>query len=522
MQADNSKPKLKDLIDAVEHHNEITENNFSLDDFVLTFLGNLSVEELKNFDDIDAWLDLDKNDFSELTTKEKLEQLKEFRGTKWAEMASVWIKTGRVPPIVIVSSTGGEEIGDGRGRVNLANVFDLKIPTWQLKEKASETKKVSLKEIIFESTSIAPIMALGFPKIIAQLLVEKFQHKAFLISKWLKEYTLGTRQDEPNWWIYRNRSFSRKMDMAGYVELYEALENPTKLLKLLKEYKLVEDDKESITEEEISNYREGLFNEIEASFFRGIFFNGDLISDIQSGKITDLKPYKNLSFTAAKDKFDKKRLFKDVGSVIKQYENGWRWIDAGARCQLVGNQMKNCGSTGVMSDDPDRKLITLFNSKNQPKVVVTYSPNQNRLSSAEGEASSEPKELYHDYILDLENVLNAKYDYNRDAKSTFLNLKVMFKPFLDSISEIQPKVQKTYKTDRFFKMSFKNGESIYTNGYTGYSVQEVHELFKSQDQYKDLFDFLKFYVFDHYKDLNIKKYDLYSLLNKYKESLSVS
>lgn len=134
------KPSQKDLEDAIAHADTYGYSGWAIRHFNLEFLGNLSVKELSGHDDFSSWVDLDPSDFAGLSQQEKVEQLADFRGPEWAERASRWLKTG-IPPIVVISTPDPEDgiehtqIGDGRGRVNFAIAFGLKLPTWKLTYK---------------------------------------------------------------------------------------------------------------------------------------------------------------------------------------------------------------------------------------------------------------------------------------------------------------------------------------------------------------------------------------------------
>jgi hypothetical protein len=325
------------------------------------------------------------------------------------------------------------------------------------------------------------IVNLGYPEILATFLQEKFGQKAFLIAKWLKEYSNIHGQTDSNWWRkhLRGITFNRDdPDMVDYVDLYEAGKISQRLysevrakLELGRSKDTDPNSEEPVDFSKLSQLkadaREGLFN--------NIFFKSTFIIDIISGKIKDLKPYKNLTFQQAKDKYDSKRIFDDM-QPIKQYENGLKWIDVGSKCQLVGNAMNNCGSTGVMSSDPDRTMLTLFDKNNNPHVVITYSPNDKRLSSDEGKASSAVKDEYHSYVLDLAKHLGANFDVHA-TKSPSLKMKAILGDKIKSVDVIPGSGLYSY-----YKLVLSDESVWYSNGYTAAKAHDVVAERKPEDK----------------------------------------
>lgn len=118
------KPSNKDIQDALEHAAGTFDTELNPSDFTLNFLGNLTVDQLRNYDDVGAWLDLSPDDQDDYSS---------FRGNEWQQRSQQWLKTG-IPPIIVVSTSDGTVIGDGRGRVNFAHMFSVKLPTWELKQ----------------------------------------------------------------------------------------------------------------------------------------------------------------------------------------------------------------------------------------------------------------------------------------------------------------------------------------------------------------------------------------------------
>ena len=126
------RPVLKDLYDAIDHALG-PDNLYYLDDFTLSYRGKLEVDDLWDYDDLFGWLETDEGDPSSLDY---------YRGTEWEEMSRKWLKEG-IPPIVVITAPDPYEedgsvmtqIGDGRGRVNFANAYAMKIPVWHLEIK---------------------------------------------------------------------------------------------------------------------------------------------------------------------------------------------------------------------------------------------------------------------------------------------------------------------------------------------------------------------------------------------------
>jgi hypothetical protein len=148
MSDDTQKPSARDLQDAIEHVSDFSDQPLALRDFNLSFLGVLSVDDLRQYDDIDAWLDLDSAGFEGMDTTEKLNALNTFRGKAWAQRAAQWIAQGSIPPVVVVTTSDITTIGDGRGRVNIANALGLRVPTWELKQKGLQELNMKKSELV--------------------------------------------------------------------------------------------------------------------------------------------------------------------------------------------------------------------------------------------------------------------------------------------------------------------------------------------------------------------------------------
>lgn len=164
MSISTQKPSSRDIADAIQHADSYGTADWDSSDFSLNFLGNLTASEVGQYDDLSSWMELRSKDFEGLSLKEKMQLLADFRGKKWAERASTWLKDG-IPPIVIItypdedSGQPNTVIGDGRGRVNFASAFNIRVPTWELTHKSLRkeshrhmtTSPKTLKEVMNSS-----------------------------------------------------------------------------------------------------------------------------------------------------------------------------------------------------------------------------------------------------------------------------------------------------------------------------------------------------------------------------------
>jgi hypothetical protein len=313
------------------------------------------------------------------------------------------------------------------------------------------------------------IISLGFPKVITDILYENFGKNAFQIAKWNKDYMNGEGED---WWLIRHTSYSgRTISLGDYVRLYNA-NNAEEYKKI---YADIFYDSEPIKiddEDEFKEQKQFLRKRIEADLLKTTFFSYlSLIKDIKDGKLQDLGPYKKLSYEKAQDKYDKKNIFKDI-EPLKIYENGWKWINAGKKCHLIGKMMKNCGSAGVMSDDEDRTIIALFDKGNKPHVIVTYSPNQKRISGEEGIGSSAVKDKYVDYILDLAELLDSSIDHYK-TKSKLMKIKILLGDRIKAIEKLKHNI---FAFDEYFKISLDDNVQYITNGYFMLSLEDLRKI----------------------------------------------
>jgi hypothetical protein len=299
----------------------------------------------------------------------------------------------------------------------------------------------------------------GYPRVIAEILWKRFGKNSFIVAKWLKEYnTRSYKYEEPDSWIDRiggqSSSFSRDGSMTILLKLYNSTTDTETYRKMRRELDLW--DGEPVFNEDLEIKRRIIKSEIEEDICKNMLFYFSLFSKILSGEVTDLRPYKDLSHQEALVKYEERNLFKDQVP-IRTYDNGWSWIDAGKKCSILGKAMSNCGSSGVMSDDPDRTMMALFDKNNNPHVMVTYSPNQKRISGDVGRGESMVKDIYHQYIIDLADFLDSKFDSDK-SPSKELGIKWDFRKYL---KDWEIEYKSTFTS--IFKMAFNDGSIYYTD-----------------------------------------------------------
>jgi hypothetical protein len=154
--------------------------------------------------------------------------------------------------------------------------------------------------------------------------------------------------------------------------------------------------------------------------------------------------------------------------------------------------MKNCGSTGVMSTDKDRTMMTLVNKANKPHVVATYSRSENRISGVEGQASTAIKDEYADYVIDLANTLQARIDTDSSTGSKYLKLKSIFKTEVERVPGKSP-------FEEFFLIKMPNGLSYYSDGYQTFPANDFEKVILPRER-ANLFDKLTVLFGHNFRD----------------------
>jgi hypothetical protein len=120
-----------------------------------------------------------------------------------------------------------------------------------------------------------------------------------------------------------------------------------------------------------------------------------------------------------------------------------------------------------MSCDPNSSLIVLFDKNDKPHIIVTYSPNDNKISYPQGVASSSVKMKYTFYLKDLLKLLGAEL-IDHENKARIIILKTKMGDDIQWIKEIRISNDTIYE----FK---KDGINYYTDGYRYVSAKDVEE-----------------------------------------------
>jgi len=144
----------RDELEAIAHLNneEGEEDKYTRDDFEIMYYGELYADDLADrLDETTEWLVLAPADFKQFwkpTTRsfdtdaasEYLSNKVEFdRGEfenrmDFIDRAMEWVKEGELPPVYMIQNSDYKDIlGDGRGRLNIARAFGLKVPVYYMR-----------------------------------------------------------------------------------------------------------------------------------------------------------------------------------------------------------------------------------------------------------------------------------------------------------------------------------------------------------------------------------------------------
>jgi len=313
------------------------------------------------------------------------------------------------------------------------------------------------------------LVNIGIPPILASIINEKFGKHSFIVGKWLMEY-------------YRNPSaedlpYKISSKLSDMVDLYNsALVGREAYMAQLAHLGVDMEDYNGIDYDTDPKREIRLIkNEIRDLFKQNctFFYRNRIVEDIANGELTDLSPYKNLPYREAIQKYERKKLITDQ-KPIKVYEDGDKWIDVGKKCDLVADIMGNCGSVGLMGTDSERTMIALFNAEGSPHIVVTYSPNENKISGIEGKASSSAKEEYHDKILDLGKILGANPRIHGE-KSPLLRIKFAFGDSFKNIEKL-PARKSEWDQRNYYKITTTDNQIWYTDSNSLISEDQMEKI----------------------------------------------
>lgn len=260
---------------------------------------------------------------------------------------------------------------------------------------------MKLYDIIIES--VQSLINLGTPKYLAKIIFKHFGKNAYIVTKWITEFYSYNKQDTKNWFdrFAGYYASGKERDIFIYLSLLDAMDKSE--AEYIKVAKRLGFDGSGYND---TNHKKLLLNELEEEVLSLSFFNYEIIRDLKSGKTKSLKPFENMNFSEADYSYSEKISYANK-KPYKIYDDGFKWVDVGKKSSFIGREMKNCGGVGVMGCDPDRTIFALFDENNKPHVIATYSPNEKMIHGIEGVASSEVKQQYRDYVIDLANNLGV-------------------------------------------------------------------------------------------------------------------
>jgi hypothetical protein len=128
------EPSQQDQRDAIEAVSMNHDLDLDRRQFDLAYLGCWSASEILAQDG-GGWAELGWD--PKATEREREIELYHFRGSGWARKAKGWMREDNIPPVVFVRFQDEDgrwhmELGDGRGRTNLASLYNCKLHVWVL------------------------------------------------------------------------------------------------------------------------------------------------------------------------------------------------------------------------------------------------------------------------------------------------------------------------------------------------------------------------------------------------------
>ena len=299
---------------------------------------------------------------------------------------------------------------------------------------------------------------LGFPLVVASIFQAEFGKKAYYIAKWYKEYYAPITGTDDWWKNHADYSAtSRQPNLQNIIELYNALPNKEAYANVLEKMGYTTNNISTADDYELKEIKDELKKDIKTTLQKvgATFFKSPFIMAVMNGQANP-KNYEKMSFKDASDKYERKQLFLETKPLIT-YPNGMKWINAGRKCKLVGDQMDNCGSIGAMSIQPDATMYVLFDDKNIPLVITTYTKSNNVLTGVQGPGHAQIEEKYDSYVVDLIQKLGANYNYTKQGANARLALKSLLGQDADSLEKLDSEGKEYFKF-------IKDGKTYYTNG----------------------------------------------------------
>jgi hypothetical protein len=305
---------------------------------------------------------------------------------------------------------------------------------------------------------------LGFPPVIASIFQAEFGKKAYYIAKWYKEYYAPMTGTDDWWKNHADYSAtSRQPNLQNIIDLYNALPNKEAYANVLEKMGYTTNNISTADDYELKEIKDELKKDIKTKLQKvgATFFKSPFITAIINGQANP-KNYEKMSFEDASDKYETSQLFLKSKPLIT-YPDGMKWIDAGKKCHLVGNQMGNCGSVGAMSIQPDATMIVLFDKDNKPLVATTYTKSNNVLTGVQGPGHAQSEEKYDPYVVDLIQKLGADYKYEKQGSNKRLALKSLLGQDADSLEKLDSEGKEYFKFIKDGKAHYTNGNRIITD-----------------------------------------------------------
>ncbi len=134
----------RDELEAIAHLNneEGEEDKYTRDDFEIMYYGELYADDLAGrLDETTEWLVLDPAELKQyedpseyLMDKEEFDRGEFENRMDFIDRAMEWVKEGELPPVYMIQNSDYKDIlGDGRGRLNIARAFGLKVPVYYMR-----------------------------------------------------------------------------------------------------------------------------------------------------------------------------------------------------------------------------------------------------------------------------------------------------------------------------------------------------------------------------------------------------